>query len=156
MFKAYHRYTPTLSVCDVARKSFVGENATLVAILGVRKASMSRPVGMSKVRMIESSDVVTSHRESGEKVCRDTLDKPCVRASYRRQYLPDPMYGPDDHEALLLHFSSRYRLSGPLDRRTRPRANHCPAARSSIGRNPEAPKSFLALLYGSRRTGGTL
>ena len=46
----------------------MGENDTLVATLEVRKASMRRPVGISNVRMIESSDVVISHRASGEKV----------------------------------------------------------------------------------------
>lgn len=64
--KTYQRYTPTLSTCAVARKSFVGENAILVATLDVRKASIRRPVGTSYVRMIESNDVVTSQRESGE------------------------------------------------------------------------------------------
>lgn len=38
---------------------------------------MSRPVGMSKVRMMEPSDAVTSHLESGEKVCRGGLDQSC-------------------------------------------------------------------------------
>lgn len=64
----YQRNTPTLSTCEVAKKSFVGENEMLVATLEVRKRSMSRPVGTSNVRIIESSDVVTSHLESGEKV----------------------------------------------------------------------------------------
>lgn len=88
----YHKYTPTLSVCDVARKSFVGENATLVATLGVRKASMSRPVGMSKVRMMVSSDVVTSHLESGEKVCGGSINQYRVQSvmqagvAYQVQY----------------------------------------------------------------------
>ena len=62
------RYTPTLSTCAVARKSFVGENATLLATLTVRNASMRRPVGISNVRMTESSAVAMSHRASGEKV----------------------------------------------------------------------------------------
>lgn len=38
----------------------------LIAVLGRRKASIKRPVGMSKVLIIESSDVATSHLESGE------------------------------------------------------------------------------------------
>lgn len=38
----------------------------LVATLDVRNASMRRPVGTSYVRMIESSEVVINHRESGE------------------------------------------------------------------------------------------
>jgi hypothetical protein len=46
----------------------VGENDTLVATLVVRKASMRCPDGMSNVLIIESSDVVISHRESEEKV----------------------------------------------------------------------------------------
>ena len=50
----------------VARKSFVGENAMLVATLEVRKASTRRPEGISNVRMMESNDVVINHRESGE------------------------------------------------------------------------------------------
>jgi hypothetical protein len=41
----------------------------LVAMLGVLKASIRRPVGRSKVRMMESIDAVTSHRESGENAC---------------------------------------------------------------------------------------
>ena len=63
---AYHRNTPTLSTCAVARKSPVGLNDMLVAMLVVRNASTNRPVGMSKVRMVESMDVVRSQRESGE------------------------------------------------------------------------------------------
>jgi hypothetical protein len=58
----------------VAKKSLVGENDTLVATLVVRKASMRCPDGMSNVLIIESSDVVISHRESEEKVyvrCED-------------------------------------------------------------------------------------
>ena len=66
----YHKKIPRLSTCDVARKSFVGENDTLVAMLEVRNMSIRRPVGTSNVRMIESIDVVTSHLESGEKVYR--------------------------------------------------------------------------------------
>ena len=64
----HHKKTPRLSTCDVARKSFVGENEMLVATLDVRKRSISLPVGMSKVRITESSDVVMSHRASGENV----------------------------------------------------------------------------------------
>ena len=41
----------------------------LVATLEVRNASISRPVGISNVRITESREEVTSHRESGEKVC---------------------------------------------------------------------------------------
>jgi hypothetical protein len=59
---------PTLSTCAVARKSPVGEKDTLVAILGTLNASINFPVGMSNVRMMESSEVVMSHRESGENV----------------------------------------------------------------------------------------
>ena len=44
----------------------MGENARLVAMLSVRKASTSRPVGISNVRMIESMAVAISHLESGE------------------------------------------------------------------------------------------
>lgn len=64
-----HKYTPTLSTCEVARKSFVGENVMLVATLDVRNRSIILPVGMSNVRIIESIEVVTSHLESGENVC---------------------------------------------------------------------------------------
>jgi hypothetical protein len=46
----------------------VGENDMLVATLAVRKASIRRPEGMSNVLIMESSDVVISHRESEEKV----------------------------------------------------------------------------------------
>jgi len=63
-----HRKTPTLSTCEVARKSFVGENEMLVGTLGVLNASINRPVGMSNVRMMESRDATTNQRESGEKV----------------------------------------------------------------------------------------
>lgn len=66
---AYHKKTPTLSTCAVARKSPVGEKETLDATLVVRKPSINRPEGTSKVRMMESREVVISHRESGEKVC---------------------------------------------------------------------------------------
>jgi hypothetical protein len=59
---------PTLSTCAVAKKSFVGENAMLIAILDVRNASIRRPVGISNVRIMESKEVVTSQRESGENV----------------------------------------------------------------------------------------
>lgn len=38
----------------------------LVATLDVRKASINRPVGMSKVRITESNDVAINHRESDE------------------------------------------------------------------------------------------
>jgi len=65
--RAHHKYTPTLSTWAVAKKSFVGENAMLVATLGVRKASIRHPVGRSKVRIVESRELATSHRESGEK-----------------------------------------------------------------------------------------
>ncbi len=65
----YHRYTPTVSTWDVAKKSFVGENDMLVATLEMRNRSISRPVGTSNVRMTESIDAVTSHLESGENVC---------------------------------------------------------------------------------------
>lgn len=63
-----HKKTPTLSTCEVARKSFVGEKERLVATLGVLNASINRPVGISNVRMMESNDAATSQRESGEKV----------------------------------------------------------------------------------------
>ena len=63
-----HKKTPTLSTCEVAKKSFVGEKERLVATLGVLNASINRPVGTSNVRMTESNDVVISQRESGEKV----------------------------------------------------------------------------------------
>jgi len=39
----------------------------LVGMLVVLKASTRQPEGMSKVRMMESSEAVMSHRESGEK-----------------------------------------------------------------------------------------
>jgi hypothetical protein len=61
-----HKNTPTLSTWAVAKKSFTGENAMLVAILGVRNASIKPPVGMSNVRITESRDVDTIQRESGE------------------------------------------------------------------------------------------
>jgi len=61
-----HKNTPTLSTCAVAKKSFAGENAILVAILGVRNASIKPPVGISNVRITESRDVDTIQRESGE------------------------------------------------------------------------------------------
>ena len=60
---------PTPSTWAVAKKSLVGENDMLVATLAVRKASIRCPEGMSNVLIIESSDVVMSHRESEEKVC---------------------------------------------------------------------------------------
>jgi hypothetical protein len=59
---------PTLSMWAVAKKSPVGENDMLVATLAVRKASIRQPEGMSNVLIIESSDVVISHRESAENV----------------------------------------------------------------------------------------
>lgn len=69
----YQRYTPTLSTCDVARKSLVGENAMLVATLEVLNASINRPVEISNVRIIESRDVAISHLESGEKACQTSV-----------------------------------------------------------------------------------
>ena len=45
----------------------MGENDILVATVVVRKASINLPDGMSNVLIIESSDVVMSHRESDEK-----------------------------------------------------------------------------------------
>ncbi len=65
---AYQRKTPTLSTWDVAKKSFVGENARLVATLGVLKTSIKRPVGTSNVRIDESNELAISHLESGENV----------------------------------------------------------------------------------------
>ena len=73
-----HRYIPTLSTCTVAKKSFVGENAILVATLHVLNASIKRPLGTSNVRIIESNEVVISHRESGENACRRLLSKTAV------------------------------------------------------------------------------
>ena len=67
-FLAYQRYTPTLSTCEVAKKSPVGEKDTLVATLAQRKASISLPVGISNVRIVESREVAISQRESGENV----------------------------------------------------------------------------------------
>ena len=64
----YQRCTPRLSTWAVARKSPVGEKVTLVAIELVRNASTSRPVGISNVRIVESSDVAINHLESGENV----------------------------------------------------------------------------------------
>lgn len=48
----------------------------LVAMLAVRKASIRCPEGMSNVLIIESSDVIMSHRESEENVyarCSDEI-----------------------------------------------------------------------------------
>ena len=59
----------------MARKSFEGENDTLVATLEVRNASIKRPVGTSNVRITESKAVATNHRESGEKVCECRYEK---------------------------------------------------------------------------------
>jgi len=70
-----HRKTPTLSTCEVAKKSFVGENERLVATLGVLNASINRPVGISNVRMTECRDAATSQRESGEKVYPVSLSR---------------------------------------------------------------------------------
>jgi len=58
---------PRESTWAEARKSPVGEKDRLVATLEVRNASISWPVGISNVRIIESKEVVTSHRESWEK-----------------------------------------------------------------------------------------
>lgn len=65
---AYQRYTPTLSTCEVAKKSPVGEKDTLAATLAHRKPSSSLPVGMSNVLIVESREVAISQRESGENV----------------------------------------------------------------------------------------
>lgn len=74
----------------MARKSPVGENVRLVAIELVRKASTSLPVGMSNVRIVESSDVAISHRESGEKAyelsVRRTNTRTMCLGTYRIQY----------------------------------------------------------------------
>jgi hypothetical protein len=45
----------------------------LVATLGVLNASISRPVGISNVRITASKDPATSQRESGEKVYTASL-----------------------------------------------------------------------------------
>jgi hypothetical protein len=66
--ETYQRCTPRLSTCAVAKKSPVGEKVTLVAMELVRKASTSLPVGMSNVRIVESSEVAINHLESGENV----------------------------------------------------------------------------------------
>lgn len=63
----HQRNMPTLSACAVARKSLVGEKSKLVAMLGVRKASIRIPVGISNVRIMQSTAVATSHRASDEK-----------------------------------------------------------------------------------------
>ena len=47
----------------------MGENERLVAMLDVRNASTSWPVGTSNVRMIESWEVVMTQRESDENAC---------------------------------------------------------------------------------------
>lgn len=70
-----HKNTPTLSTCEVAKKSFVGEKERLVVTLGVLNASINRPVGISNVRMMESRAAATSQRESGEKVCQIYLSR---------------------------------------------------------------------------------
>ena len=82
-----HRKMPTLSTCEVARKSFVGENERLVATLGVLNALINRPVGISNVRMMESRDAATSQRESGEKVCPISLSR---RQSLNQQKNHEP------------------------------------------------------------------
>jgi hypothetical protein len=53
----------------------------LVATVEVRKASIRRPVGMSNVLIIESSDVVMSHRESDEKAYAVTGMRPEQQAT---------------------------------------------------------------------------
>jgi len=59
---------PRESTWAEARKSPVGEKDKLVATVEVRNASISLPVGISYVRIIESREVVISHRESWENV----------------------------------------------------------------------------------------
>lgn len=76
----------------MAKKSLLGENVRLVHTLEVLKASMSWPVGTSKVRIIESSDVTTSHRESGENVYSLKLERCHFRirrsGAYQVKYSP--------------------------------------------------------------------
>ena len=57
----------------------------LVAIEVVRNASTSRPVGISNVRIVESSAEAMSHLESGEKHCHhfSRVARPTVRSSVR-------------------------------------------------------------------------
>ena len=45
-----------------------------MAILGVRKASISRPVGKSNVRTTESEEETMSHLESAENACEGEED----------------------------------------------------------------------------------
>jgi hypothetical protein len=60
---------PMLSTCAVARKSALGENATLMAALGARNTSRRRPLGTSNVRTPPSSALATSQRASDENAC---------------------------------------------------------------------------------------
>ena len=52
----------------------MGEKERLVGTLEVLNASISRPVGISNVRITASRDAATSQRESGEKVCPVSLN----------------------------------------------------------------------------------
>jgi hypothetical protein len=71
---SYHRNTPTLSTCVVAKKSPVGEKVKLVVTFSTANTSIICPDGRSHVRIVASSEEDTIQRPSGLKVCYN-IDK---------------------------------------------------------------------------------
>ena len=86
----------------MARKSLVGENEMLVATLGVLNASIRRPVGMSNVLIMESSDDAINHLESEENAWFNQV-RP-VQFTSKCKDLPCLEYDPGIHQTLLLSF----------------------------------------------------
>jgi len=146
-----HRKTPTLSTCEVAKKSFVGENERLVATLGVLNASINRPVGISNVRMTESRDAATSQRESGEKVYPVPLSR--WRGSNQMQnHEPHRVSVRGTLSVLSLPSVSRCPLSERRGHHISQPADRCLGAAELMLRRTAIPRRPLVGWCGNQRT----
>lgn len=149
-----HRKTPTLSTCEVARKSFVGEKERLVATLGVLNASIKRPVGISNVRMIESRDAAISQRESGDKVCPVSRNQ---RDSSNRKTRYGPHRVPARGTPSILSLSSVSRCPLSVQRghhRSLP-TGHCLCVAGWMSPQTATPRCPVVEWCGNQRTKGT-
>jgi len=143
---------PTLSTWAVAKKSFVGENAMLVATLDVRKASIRHPVGRSKVRIIESMELAINHRESGEKTCERA---PVIGEIRPKPWMLDILYLVSVHEipkVLVPPSSSRCLPRGFSYHRIKLRVNHYLVGVWLTRLRREAQVFVPVLLNGNRKT----
>jgi len=95
----------------------------LVATVDVRKASIRRPVGMSNVLIIESSDVVMSHRESDEKAYVVIVMRPEQHVT--RADLQRPEHVRRIHRTLELFCESQYRRDAQRGHRMSQQVNRC-------------------------------